>query len=67
MELLTSFMAQDGQEQEKPGAMAGGGDLSASKLKDHLQLVWPSVEAVRTSTKGWDSGGCGTYCILIEQ
>lgn len=48
---------------------AGGGSAVArkessaeaeAKLKEHLRLVWPSVGAVRTSAKGWESGGCGT-------
>jgi len=26
-------------------------------LAEHVRLLWPSVEAVRTSAKGWASGG----------
>lgn len=62
-ELLASFMP--------PEERTGGGAVAASagersgggKLDDHLQLVWPSVGAVRTSTRGWKSGGCGAFLI----
>lgn len=55
MELLTSFMAQAGKAPS--GETKVEERLAGAKLKEHLRLVWPSVEAVRTSVKGWMSGG----------
>ncbi|CAN0050566.1 unnamed protein product, partial [Laminaria digitata] len=64
-ELLSSFMPEEAGG-ERGGEGAGGGSATArkespaeteAKLKEHLSLVWPSVGAVRTSAKGWESGG----------
>ncbi|CAM9632280.1 unnamed protein product [Choristocarpus tenellus] len=44
-ELTNSFMAQRGPSKPKVSC------------RDHLQLVWPTVEGVRTSLRGWSSGG----------
>lgn len=53
-ELLESFMPQE--EATKVGS--GLADPAKSKLlAKHVRLLWPSVEAVRTSAKGWASGG----------
>ncbi|CAM9909655.1 unnamed protein product [Ascophyllum nodosum] len=49
MELLTSFMPQELES-------ADGGASAGATLRQHLRVVWPSVEAVRKSTKGWISG-----------
>lgn len=54
MELLTSFMPQE-LESEGKGSTSEGG-TKGSMLQEHLRLIWPSVEAVRKSTKGWISG-----------
>ena len=51
MELLTSFMPQELES-------ADGGASAGATLRQHLRVVWPSVEAVRKSTKGWISGVC---------
>ncbi|CAM9293640.1 unnamed protein product [Scytosiphon promiscuus] len=67
-ELLASFMpSTSNQKQEAVGSRRGaaaaaastGADNSAQAklLEDRLRLVWPSVEAVRNSTEGWQSGG----------
>lgn len=46
--------------------LANGGGRESTKedngqpedlLEEHLRLIWPSVEAVRNSAKGWESGG----------
>lgn len=66
-ELMASFMpATSNQEGEAAGptraavaSTSADGSAQAKLLKDRLRLVWPSVEAVRTSTKGWQSGGYG--------
>jgi len=53
-ELLESFMPQE--EATKAGSSLA--ESAKSKLlAEHVRLLWPSVEAVRTSAKGWASGG----------
>lgn len=53
-ELLESFMPRE------DGIGSGSslaGPAKAGLLEDRLRVVWPSVEAVRASSKGWISGG----------
>lgn len=57
-ELLESFMPREegGRRGEtRDGSLAA--PAKAELLKDRLRVLWPSVEAVRASSKGWTSGG----------
>lgn len=54
-ELLESFMPHVPQAEGTTGLSRSS--LPQVKLEEHMRLVWPSVEAVRTSSKGWASGG----------
>ncbi|CAM9973276.1 unnamed protein product [Pylaiella littoralis] len=54
-ELLESFMPHVPQAEGTTGLSRAS--LPQVKLEEHMRLVWPSVEAVRTSSKGWASGG----------
>eukprot|EP00752_Nemacystus_decipiens_P007419 g6633.t1 len=54
-ELLESFMP--GESEGEKGGVDLGAKAKSELLGDRLRVVWPSVEAVRASTKGWISGG----------
>lgn len=54
-ELLESFMPrEEGGGGDRPSLAASA---KAELLGDRLRVLWPSVEAVRTSSQGWTSGG----------
>lgn len=55
-ELLESFMPREDETGRNGSSLAA--PAKAELLEDRLRVVWPSVEAVRGSSKGWISGGC---------
>lgn len=60
-ELLESFMP--GEDETKGGSSLAA-QAKADLLGDRLRVLWPSVDAVRASSKGWISGGCVYVCVL---
>ncbi|CAB1111323.1 unnamed protein product [Ectocarpus sp. CCAP 1310/34] len=58
-EILTSFMPleDEGKKAEPTRRSISEDEAQAALLEQHLRVVWPSVEAVRTSSQGWIAGG----------
>lgn len=59
-ELLESCMPREAgveAEAKSNGPASIGAQAKARLLEDRLRVLWPSVEAVRSSSKGWISGG----------
>ena len=52
-DLLESFLPGENETKSGSGLAA---QAKAELLGDRLRVVWPSVEAVRSSSKGWISG-----------
>lgn len=72
MELLSSFMPQEantsgvarGKVAVPPAGSSAGALSSGAKLKEHLRVVWPSVQEIRGSSQGWAAGGYGVCWVV---
>ncbi|CAM9694407.1 unnamed protein product [Ectocarpus sp. 13 AM-2016] len=58
-EILASFMPleDEGKKAEPTRRSLSEDEAQAALLEQHVRVVWPSVEAVRTSSQGWIAGG----------